>query len=264
MKRVSVLALVLLALSILPAYAEGALSNQDVVKMVAAGLGEEIVVAKVKEAPTVDFRLEVDDLVSLQKAGVSQKIVAAMLERKTGAVPPASVASPPNPMETMQEEMGFEVVKVTLHGSDGEAPLSLSRGEMVSPGFLGFGVSYMNYPGLHARIRTRDRRPTFLVKSTAPLSAGGHFLGKLDPDEDDGVRSLKVTAIKSGLKAMFGGGSMKLEPDKDWVLPFDSVEESPGLWRATLKKDLAPGEYGWYVATMNGMQGGALFGFGVD
>jgi hypothetical protein len=261
--KVFVLLAALFALC-LPLQAEESLTNQDVVKMVAAGLGEEIVVAKVKEAPQVDFRLEVDDLVSLRQAGVSERVVAAMLARKTGALAPASVASPPSPMETMQEEMGFETVKVTLHGSDGDVLLTLSRGEMVSPGFLGFGVSYMNYPGLHARIHTHDRHPSFLVKSATPLSAGGHFLGKLDPDEDDGVRSLKVTAIKSGLKAMFGGGSMKLQPDKDWVLPFDSVEESPGLWRVTLKKDLAPGEYGWYVATMGGMQGGTLFGFGID
>ncbi|HEX4961638.1 MAG TPA: hypothetical protein VF173_12415 [Thermoanaerobaculia bacterium] len=69
----------------LPLLAEEVLTNQDVVKMVAAGLGEEVVVAKVREAPRTDFHLGVDDLVELRKAGVSERVVAAMLERNRPA-----------------------------------------------------------------------------------------------------------------------------------------------------------------------------------
>jgi hypothetical protein len=65
MKRT--LCLLVIGMLSAPLFAEGALTNQDVVKMVSAGLGDEVTVAKIREAPEVDFKLEVDDLVSLKK-----------------------------------------------------------------------------------------------------------------------------------------------------------------------------------------------------
>src|SRR4051794_3875343 len=59
--------ILLFALISVPVLAEEILTNQDVVKMVGASLGEEVVIAKVREAPQVDFHLSVDDLVSLRK-----------------------------------------------------------------------------------------------------------------------------------------------------------------------------------------------------
>jgi hypothetical protein len=114
-------------------------------------------------------------------------------------------------------------------------------------------------------VRTHDRRPSILVKSTAPLSGGNYFLAKLDVDQDDGVRSLKISSAKAGLKGMFGNTRALTAPDPEWTIPFESVEESPGIWRVTAKTDLAPGEYGWYVdLDSNNGQGAGLFGFGID
>jgi hypothetical protein len=51
-------------LAALPVRGDGPLVNQDVIKMVSAGLGENLVIAKIKEASSVKFVLEVDALVS--------------------------------------------------------------------------------------------------------------------------------------------------------------------------------------------------------
>lgn len=61
--------------------AEKPLTNADVVKLWKLALGEDVVIAKINQAAEVDFRLESDDLANLKKAGVSSKVIAAMLDR---------------------------------------------------------------------------------------------------------------------------------------------------------------------------------------
>jgi hypothetical protein len=254
MRRIAVaLVLLLLPLALL---GEEALTNNDVIKMVQAGLADEVVAGKVKEAPRVAFHLEVDDLLALREAGVSQAVIGAMLERNKPAAPPPAPAMPAN--------LGMEVVSVSLKGVEGETPVSLIRGDMSSAGFGPYRNMFMNYPGLKARARTHDRHPVLLVHSDTAITGGRYFLAKLDPDDDDGVRSLKISSVGNRFKAAFGSDRGVMAPDPDWTVPFDAVEESPGLWRVTVKKDLPPGEYGWYVNFGAGVQGAGLFDFGVD
>src|SRR5262245_31369279 len=145
--RALVLLLAVTVLVVAPAKGQGPFTNQDVMKLVAAGLGEGLIIAKIKEASKVDFALEVDDLVALRKAGVSEKIVEAMLDRKASASSPWSSpaqAPPPggmpaeNPWASMQEDLGFELVKVALQSSEGTSRIPLLRGDASSPGFMGF------------------------------------------------------------------------------------------------------------------------------
>lgn len=272
LRKALVLLVLVVSLAVPALRGEGALTNQDVIKMVAAGLGDSLVIAKIRQAATVDFALEVDDLVKLRKAGVNETIVQAMLERKASAAwPPSSSAPVPaaganaeNPWLSMQEDLGYELVKVALKTTESTVRIPILRGDVSSTGFMGIGAVFVNYPGLHAQVRTHDRRPAILVKSTAPLTGGRYFIAKLDVDQDDGVRSLKISSAKAGLKGMFGNTRGIIAPDPDWTLPFDSVEESPGIWRVTPKNDLNPGEYGWYVDLGAGGQAGGIFSFGVD
>lgn len=246
---------------------EPALTNQDVVKMVSSGLGDELVMAKIREAPAAEFALEVDDLLALRSAGVSDKVVGVMLLRKQGSLPPApgTPKDPADPWASVPDHPLAGGAKVAIQSKGELRAITFLPGVMGSSGFAGFGANYMNYPGLRAEVRTSDRRPSLLVKAPGPLTTGRYFLTKLDQDKDDEVRSLKVAVMKAGLKAVFGGsGRATLAPDTDWTLPFDAVEESPGLWRVFPKQDLPPGEYGWYVDQGLGYYASGLFGFGVD
>ena len=67
---------------------EAPLSNKDVVKLAKLGLGDEVVIAKVKQATSVTFDVTTDGLVQLKQAGVSGPIIAAMLEKTTPRVLP--------------------------------------------------------------------------------------------------------------------------------------------------------------------------------
>lgn len=89
------------------ALAQTALTNDSIIKMVKAGLSDDIVVSTVKAQPA-HYSTGPDDLIALKSAGVSDRVIAAMIERMNaaasaapapaGAIPapaPAAAAGPP-------------------------------------------------------------------------------------------------------------------------------------------------------------------------
>lgn len=253
--------------------AQEKLTNQGVVEMVEAGLGDSLVISKIQQAGSVEFDLEVDAIIDLKNKNVSEDVIQAMLD-KSSASPwgdsPSSqtdntgTGDPSGGFQSMQEDMGFRLIKVALSTEEGDQPLQIMRGEMTSSGFSYFRLTFMDYPGLEARIRTSDQGATLLVKSRDPLTGGRFFIGKLDSDTDDGVRSLKVSSFKQRLSAGFGSSRGFMEPDPDWTVPYEAVEEEPGLWRVIPSTPLQPGEYGWYVDMGASAQASGLYPFGID
>lgn len=62
-----------------------AMANADVVKMVKAGLSEEIVISAIDHAPEVRFDTTATGLTALKSATVSEKIIATMITRAARA-----------------------------------------------------------------------------------------------------------------------------------------------------------------------------------
>ena len=88
MRAVLVLVLVAAVSLSLPgatSLAQEVLTNDSVIQMVKGGLPEAIVIAKIKGTPT-KFDLKTDSLLSLKKAGVSDKVLEAMV--RGGLRPP--------------------------------------------------------------------------------------------------------------------------------------------------------------------------------
>jgi hypothetical protein len=81
MKTLRALLLVSLA-----ALAQETLTNESVVKMVKSGLGESLIVTMVQTQPG-KYSLAADDLVKLKEAGVSEKVMTAMLAKASGGAP---------------------------------------------------------------------------------------------------------------------------------------------------------------------------------
>ena len=57
------------------------LTNASVISLAAAGLGDAIIVQKIKTSPT-RFDTSTEKLIALRKAGVSEKVMAAILDAK--------------------------------------------------------------------------------------------------------------------------------------------------------------------------------------
>lgn len=79
-------------------FAQQALNNDAVVKMVKAGLGDDVIVTTIKSSPG-NYSLSADDLINLKNQGVSGAVLSAMIAKNSGgstasAAPPAAAAAP--------------------------------------------------------------------------------------------------------------------------------------------------------------------------
>ena len=103
MKRPNFLTFCLVALMVcvaaaVPATAQEVMDNSEVITLAKAGLNPTIIIGKIKTSKT-NFDLSTDSLIKLKQAGVSDEIVAAMLEAKSGR----PIGRPRTPQRVLQE-----------------------------------------------------------------------------------------------------------------------------------------------------------------
>ncbi len=237
--------------------AQEVLTNESVLNLHKAGLPAEIIAAKVKQAKEVAFALDTENLVALQEAGLPSEVITAMLERTTEV----SAGSSPLSAHLTSDDLGISVLRTSIVTAEGNRKLRLERGQFSLAGFI-YYMRFMNYAGLRANVRTQDTRPILHVESSNSLDENRYSLVKLDVDEDDNVRSLKVS---QGLKSTLGTSTVgRMKPDEDWVVPWDVKQIEDNTWAVQPTEHLEPGEYGLYIQVGANAQSGGLFGFGVD
>ncbi len=73
-------------------FAQEALTNESILKLVKAGIGEDTVIGMVKSQPS-KFSLNSDAVIQLKTSGVSDRVIAAMVAKGEGAAAPRPVAS---------------------------------------------------------------------------------------------------------------------------------------------------------------------------
>jgi hypothetical protein len=92
-------------------FAQQALNNDSVIKMVKAGLGDNVIVAAIKGSPGT-YSLSTDDLISLKGQGVSGAVLSAMIEKNSGgSTASAPSAAAPTPLV---DEVGIYFKDKTL------------------------------------------------------------------------------------------------------------------------------------------------------
>jgi hypothetical protein len=106
-----------LFLAICPILVAQSLNNESVVKLVKAGLSEELIVSTINSQPGT-FDTSVDGLIALKAAGVSDKVVAAIVTKASGA----AAISNPGPDAPAQQ------TTKTADDSPGTAPEPLAAG----------------------------------------------------------------------------------------------------------------------------------------
>ena len=96
MRRVAIVVVVLLALVVAKPNGQAAttpLTNADVVKMVAARLGDAVIITAIERSPRRNFDVSVDGLIALKQAGVPDGVIAVMQKlpaEKTSTLPTAA------------------------------------------------------------------------------------------------------------------------------------------------------------------------------
>jgi len=91
--RKNILAIVFLAICPM-AFAQQAMNNDDIVKMVRAGQSDDQIVSSINASPGA-YVTSVKALTDLQSQGVSARIIMAMMRKANGSAPAASPSQPP-------------------------------------------------------------------------------------------------------------------------------------------------------------------------
>lgn len=252
------------------------LTNESIVKLVKAGLGEDTLVSIV-QAQQGNYAVAASDIIALKGAGVPDRVIAAMVSGAAKAATPAAEApSSEAPEVKIPDEPGLYAV-----ASDGAMrhiagrPTSFTKtGSLLASGLTA---------GIHAR-----RMNTQIAGKSAYVTVGGtptfyYRVARNAPDQVvPGTLSLILTRLS--VKA----GRRQFELDANGILRhsqgisvrhqdnFDAQEIEPGLFQ--LRPDeLTPGQYAFFLyvagttenthsrATTGGGAGGeALRGFLYD
>jgi len=93
MKRILLSLLAIVFLSV-PSYAQQTMDNAAVLKLQAAGLGDDLIITTINNSPG-HYSMSTDDMIALKKAGVSDKVMGAMLQKNSGVPAAAAISAAP-------------------------------------------------------------------------------------------------------------------------------------------------------------------------
>jgi hypothetical protein len=234
--------------------AQEVLTNDSVIQMIKAGLPEAVVIAKIKSTAT-KFDLKTDSLVSLKKAGVSDKVLEAMVAAGSGSAPTTgAMPAPPAPAMAAGALKNTDVIYQLVGGKYVEMFATSANLETNMAFFQ--SKSEVVLEGKKAQYRTTDKQPVFL----STYSSTDAPLVRLKQGDDHNDRNLK---IGSGAFMPFGG-TQKMGVRNEDKIPVTIERDPRGFYKVTPSAALPPGEYGFILATGFGAGSGKIYDFGVD
>src|SRR5271157_773801 len=143
--------------------AQQALNNDSVIKLVKAGLSEDLIVTTINAAPG-SYDTSAEGIIALKTAGASDKVVAAIVTKANApapvaappAVPPAPVAADPNDPASPHEPGLYLMLK----GPDSKAKMvRIEQTESsTDPPRTSMSVK-AKIPGAHAALRASEAKP---------------------------------------------------------------------------------------------------------
>jgi hypothetical protein len=274
MKKSAFLAAVLLACVSSSANAE-TLNNDTIISLIGAGLGQETIVAKIRNSPG-SYDLSTDKLIALKQKGVSDAIIAAMLDASTKAQTQAAAVFQNDSVDPkLPHASGVYVVADWLSPAKMARLDSTTANQARTSGFFGAALTgglaplkiKTAVPNPTSKIKVRATRPTFyfyMDQANANGGIGALYFSSLgasvtSPSEFSIVRfTVKkgLREVTTGKAAAFAGQKFGLV-DKDKII-FTTSDVSPGVFKVALNADMPKGEYGFVYSTGGGIGGGAV------
>lgn len=279
----------------------GTLTNDDIVKLANAGLGDDLIIATIRGATAASFDLNPEGLINLKAEGLSDTVLAAMIEKNV-TLNTSSDSTGSNdtgaPAETAPElsEPPAEgpAPGIYILGPDGTRvalePTNFSSGGGSRwRGRFTFGIakdqSKAVVPLERAVIRTPLQRPTFLFVFSASghgealeNAGGGVFGGSSATRSSPNQFALAQFFEEENRRELIVGESnsytVNSGPHPDALVPFTFDRLEAGVYRVTPTEDLGLGEFCWFplgtagAGNLVGFVGpgssSVLFDFGVD
>jgi hypothetical protein len=268
--------------------AQQSLNNDGVLKLIKAGLSEDLVVSTINASPG-QYDTSANGLIALKTGGATDKVISAIVVRASGAsspsvnTPPATAAVGTNPDDpTAPHEAGIYVY--SENAPAGSKMIMLEPNVYTQGKTGGVFASAMTYGiakikvkavlrGGRANARVIDTKPVFYFyfeQQGAGLSqASGLFGGTSTPNEYtllkfDVKGDTRETVIAKANAFGASGGT-----DDKAVTSFTYTKLRPGVYKVSLSQPLQPGEYGFIssggsvaVGPMGSTTNSRVFDFG--
>ena len=241
--------LILLSMTCL-LFAQAPIDNEGVIKLVKSGMTEDLIISVIQQQPG-NYVLGADDFVTLKAAGVSEKIIAAMLARRKGEAPPTSPGGSTAGVAAATQRATisgaglyykkgneyFELLTESVEWKTGGAMKNIVSAGIVKKDLKGAvtGPSSRNFL----------TNPMEIVLSPpAGITVNSYILLPMKPNQ--GMREFNVGRVnqKSGVAK--------------GAIPFGVEKVGENMFRMVLQTPLAPGEYGTLTATPSDSSSGSI------
>ena len=242
-----------------PASAE-TLTNDTVLTLLNAGLGDEVVIAKIKSSDS-NFELSTDTVIALKQRGVSGAVLAAMIGASAAAAQPQMSIDSPDPMVPHPSGIylsGAQKMTRIESTTTRQARTSGMLGAALTGGLTGMRVK-AGINGPSANISTTEQRPVFYFyfdQAAQGLGAAGGAI--TSPQEFSLIRFEEKKDKREAVIGSVGFGGTKAGlRDKD-QLDFEVSQIMPGAYKVVPTLPLKPGEYG-FISGVVGAGANATF-----
>jgi hypothetical protein len=214
--------------------------------MTRAGLSEGVILAKIRSGPT-RFDTRTEALIALKQAGVSEKVMAAIVGggAPQGAAAASVAGVPPGRKGPVFHVIGGKQVELIASGGERQTtrvPYN-RKTELV-------------LPGSKASYRTTERQPVFLCSA----DPGEMPLVRLEPGSHD--RNLKYS---SSTRMPYAGSTTQKGIRSEDRIDVEADRDPRGLFRVRPRTPLPPGEYAFVLTRSAGtVPSGTVYDFGID
>lgn len=242
----------------------GAVTNDDITKMVAAGLSEEVIVGFVRQAPARSFDTSPAALIALKDKGVPQGVITAMLQPFPSASPSGAAPAVGNTGGS-DELLAPRTPGFYADLGEGKSPrlqaLSTARVTNVRGGGGALRALSGGLAGSkNVNYRVAGQAATLRVSNTATFYYYSSPYAPMDPSSLILLKLAKKGKEREYTAATAGGPGGMRGSQGDVELTAETA--APGIYRLRPKNPLAPGEYALAATAFTGP--GQVYDFGVD
>lgn len=250
------------------AVAQEVLTNDTIVQLSSAGVGENTIVAKIASSAS-SFDVSTAQLIELKKKGISDAVVAAMVSASSKAAVSANAAlNSDSPDPLVPHASGVYLLTDSGATSKMNRIDATTSNQTKTSGFLGYaltsGIAKLKIkqviPGSEARVKTNSRRPVFYFyfdQANAGLSSGnGNFWSGAAPVTSPNEFSLVKFDIKKDRRETavgqlnIAGAKTGVQDSQRLALTYTDIR--PGVFKVIPATDLPPGEYGFIYSASSG------------
>lgn len=253
--RFLALGLATLTLSFASPSSAEVMTNQTVLSLLQAGLGDDLVIAKIDSEPC-NYDVSTNAILSLKNSGASEKVIAAMVTRCASATNARGIAGDDKSSDpTVRHSPGIYVME------DWHNPSSLNLiAASKSSGMKTSGngsvlfplVAKLILPGAYGHVMVPTANPTFYFYFNPNDQAVSDF-GQEHSDAAQSPDSFSLVHLKQkrdtrelemGRLSAFGGAVMSFRKGLSLKssIPFRTENKGPGIYEVSAGP-LDPGEY---------------------